>query len=146
MLDNILIITTIVFLIVQLIVSGQIILLVMKSKKEGGIVVSNFWFISIPFLLLIYTVIMLFCSIKTNDTMLVLMPIALSMCFLFDMHIFYANGKDVKHYYFLLQKNICTSLDVNDRLVVADCEDKKIILRLSDKKIMKLKPYLKTEE
>lgn len=142
MLDNILIIMTILFLIIQLIIACQISLLLMKSKKEGGIVVSNFWFISIPHLLVVFTIIMLFCAIKTNDTMLVLMPIALSMCFLFDMHVFYADEKDVKHYYFLLQKNVCISLTVNDKTVVAEFENAKIIMRMPYKKIKMLEPYI----
>lgn len=146
MLDNILIVITILFLVIQLIVACQLSFLVAKSKKEGGIVVTNFWFNSIPYILLFYTVIMLAYALKTNDTMLLLLPMVLSMCFLFDMHIFYANGEKVMHYYFLLQKNVCTSVDVNEKLIIAEFGDKKAIVSMSYKKVELLKSYLKIKE
>lgn len=62
---------------------------------------------------------------------------------LFDMHIFYADGEKINHYYFLLQKNVCTSLDLQNNLVVAEFGDKKGIVRISPKKIEMLKAHLK---
>ena len=146
MLDNILIVVAVLFLIIQLIVACQMCFIVAKSKKEGGMVVSNFWCQSLPYLLLFFSVVMLICAIKTNDTVIVLLPILLSMSILFDMHIFYADGEKVNHYYFLLQKNVCTSLEIQDNLVVAEFGDKKGIVRISPNKIEMLKAYLKEAE
>lgn len=143
MLDSIILVTVIIFLVIQLIVSCQLTWLVAKSKKEGGVVVSNFLLESIPYILLIYTVIMMMCAIKTDDTLPVMLPIVLSMCFLFDMHIFYVDGEKVNHYYFLLQKNVCNSIDINGKLVIVEFENKKTIVRLSHKKIEMLRAYLK---
>ena len=143
MLDNILIVVAVLFLIIQLIVACQMCFLVTKSKKEGGMVVSNFWCQSWPYLLLVYSVVMMVCAIKTNDTGIIMLPILLSMCSLFDMHIFYADGDKVNHYYFLLQKNVCTSLEIQDNLVVSEFGEQKGIVRISPKKIEMLKPYLK---
>ena len=146
MLDNILIVVAVLFLIIQLIVACQMCFIVAKSKKEGGMVVSNLWCQSLPYLLLFFSVVMLICAIKTNDTVIVLLPILLSMSILFDMHIFYADGEKVNHYYFLLQKNVCTSLEIQDNLVVAEFGDKKGIVRISPNKIEMLKAYLKEAE
>ncbi len=146
MLDNILIVVAVLFLIIQLIVACQMCFLVTKSKKEGGMVVSNLGFQGSPYMLLAFTAVMLVCAIKTNDTGIIVLPILLSMCFFFDMHIFYADGDKVNHYYFLLQKNVCTSLEIQDNLVVAEFGEQKGIIRISSKKIEMLKAYLKEAE
>ncbi|MGN1083899.1 MAG: hypothetical protein ACI4QX_02770 [Lachnospiraceae bacterium] len=143
MLDNVLIVITLMFLVIQVIVSCQLSFVVARSKKEGGMVVSNFWCNSMPCLLLVFTTIMLVCAIKTEDTMILMLPILLSMCFLFDMHIFYFDGEKMNHYYFLLQKNVCKSLSVKENSVIAEFGEKKKIIRMSSKKLEKVTLCLK---
>lgn len=143
MLDKVLIVITLVFLIMQVMVSCQLSFVVARSKKEGGVVISNFWCNGMPYFLLTFTAIMLVCAIKTGDMLILMLPILLSMCFLFDMHIFCFCGEKIVHYYFLLQKDECTSLKINGRTVVAEVGEKTKVIRLSRKKVDKLSPYLK---
>jgi len=104
MFDNLLIAVTLIFLIIQVIVSCQLCFLVAKSKKNGGRMVSDFLFDSLPYFLLIFTAVFLVCAIKTDDTLILMLPIALSICFLFDMHIICFGGDKITVHYFLLQK------------------------------------------
>ena len=134
MLDNVLIVVTLLFLIVQMIVSCQLSFVVAKSKKKGGMVVTNFWFDSLPYFLMIFTAIFLTCAIKTNDTLLLMLPISLSMCFLFDMCIICLDDNRITIYYFLLQKEICKSVSDNGAFLVVEYGEKKKVIRLSKKK------------
>lgn len=143
MLDNLLIIVTLLFEVIQVTISCCLCFIIAKSKKAGGMVVSNFWCDSVPCLLLIFTTTMLACAIKTGDKIILMMPIVLSLCLLFDMHVFYFDGEKMNHYCFLFRKNICKSFSVNGKVVVADFGEKKQIVRLSNGKLEKLTPYLK---
>lgn len=143
MLDNLLIIVTLLFEVIQVTISCYLFFIIAKSKKAGGMVVSNFWCDSVPCLLLIFTTTILACAIKTGDKIILMMPIVLSMCLLFDMHVFYYDGEKMNHYCFLFRKNICKSFNVNGKTVVADFGEKKQIVRLSNRKLEKLTPYLK---
>lgn len=146
MLDNLLIIFTLLFVVIQLIISCCLFLTIARSKKAGGIVVSSFWSNSVPCLLLIFTTTMLACAIKTGDKIILMIPILLSMCLLFDMHVFYYDGEKMNYYCFLFHKNVCNSLSVNEKVVVADLGKKKQIVRLSNRKLETLTPYLKVNQ
>lgn len=143
MLDGFLIIFTLLFLIIQVIISYCLFFIIVRSKKVKAMVVSNFWCDSVPCLLLIFTTTILACAMKTGDKMILMMPILLSMCLLFDMHVFYYDGEKINHYCFLFRKNICKSLSANGKVVVADFGEKKQTIRLSGKKLERLAPYLK---
>lgn len=143
MFDNVLIAITLMFLIMQMIVSCQLGFLVAKSKKTGGAVVSNFLFDSMPYFLMIFTAVFLACAIKTDDTLILMLPISLSMCFLFDMHIIYFDGDKVTIYYFLLQKEVCKSLSKQGAFVVAEFGEKKKVIRLSKRKQNEIVSYLR---
>lgn len=141
MFDIVLIAITLVFLVMQIIISGQLSCLVTKSKKKGGMVVSNFLFDSMPYFLMIFTAVFLVCAIKTDDTLILMLPIALSICFLFDMHIIYIDGDRITLYYFLLQKEVCKSLSNQGTFLVAEFGEKKKIIRLSKRKQKKMGGY-----
>lgn len=141
MLDNALIAITLVFLVLQVIVSCQLSFLIVKSKKKGGMVVSNFLFDNMPYFLMIFTAVFLVCAIKTDDTLILMLPITLSICFLFDMNIIYIDGDKVTIYHFLLQKEACKSLSNQGTFLVAEFGEKKKIIRLSKRKQKKMGGY-----
>ena len=138
MFDIVIIVITLMFLVIQVIVSGQLSLLVAKSKKNGGRVVSDFLFDGLPYFLLIFTAVFLVCAIKTGDTLILMLPIVLSICFLFDMHIICIDGDKITVHYFLLQKKVCTSLSNQGTFLVAEFGEKKKVIRLSKKKQARL--------
>lgn len=142
MLDGLIIIFTLLFLVIQVIVSCCLSFVVAKSKKAGGMVVSNFWCDGTPHFLLAFTAIMLLCAVKTGDKLILMLPIVLSMCLLFHMHVLYYDGEKMNHYSFLFRKNICKAFSVDGKAVVVDFEDKKQMVRLSNRKLQKLAPYL----
>lgn len=138
MLDYVLLVITLLFLVVQGIVSCQLCTLVARGKKEGGTVVSDFWWDGMPYFFLAGTAIMLACAIKTEDMTLLMLPIVLSVCVLFDMHILYFDGDKMVHYYFLLQKSEGISLKRNGNFVVLEAGEKTKVIRLPGKKMEKL--------
>lgn len=142
MLDGLIIIFTLLFLVIQVIVSCCLSFVVAKGKKAGGMVVSNFWCDSIPHFLLAFTAIMLLCAVKTGDKLILMLPIVLSMCLLFHMQVFYYDGEKMNRYSFLFRKNICKSFSINGKAVIVDFGDKEQIIRLSNRKLQKLAPYL----
>lgn len=105
-------------------------------------VVTNFWFDSLPYFLMIFTTVFLVCAIKTDDTLILMLPILLSMCFLFDMHIIYFDGNKITIYYFLLQKEECKSLSDKGTFIVVEFGEKKKVIRLSKKKKKEIVSYL----
>jgi len=141
MFDIVLIAITLMFLIMQVIVSGQLSFLIVKSKKKGGMVVSNFLFDNMPYFLMIFTAVFLVCAIKTDDTLILMLPITLSICFLFDMNIIYIDGDKVTIYYFLLQKEACKSLSNQGTFLVAEFGEKKKVITLSKRKQKKMGGY-----
>lgn len=143
MLDNLLILFTLLFETFQVIISCCLLFIIVKSKKAGGMVVSNFWCDSVPCMLLIFTTTMLACAIKTGDKIILMMPILLSICLLFNMHVFYFDGEKINHYCFLFRKNVCKSLSINGQVVVADFGEKKQTVWLTNRKLERLAPYLK---
>lgn len=62
---------------------------------EGGAVVSDFWWDGMPYFFLAGTAIMLACAIKTEDMTLLMLPIVLSVCVLFNRNILYFDGDKI---------------------------------------------------
>lgn len=146
MLDGLIIIFTLLFLVIQVIIVCCLSFIVAKARKQGGMVVSNFWCDSMPYFLLVFTAIMLLCAVKTGDKVILMLPVVLSMCLLFPMHVFYYDGEKMNHYNFLFRKNTCKSFSADGRAVIVDFGDKKQMVRLSNRKLQKLAPYLEFDD